>query len=114
MSLDKKREALDASLTPFKHWDIIANVEWDLIWVFDKVAYHWWRPDIDVLWNYIFADFTKAISKWWEDWHVFENWCWDDGCYIDRRKYDLSKNYRPAMKTQIDLFKTLISKSNSN
>jgi len=105
-----ERERLDKQLSPFNKWDIIANIKWDLIWIFENVAYHGWSPDCDPLWNYIFADFSQAISKQWrENWYVFKNWCWDDDEYIDRRKYDLSANYKLATQEQIELFKTLMN-----
>ena len=41
---EQEKSALDAKLSwPFKKWDIIADVKWELIWVFDNVAYHWWE-----------------------------------------------------------------------
>jgi len=105
------REELDKQLSPFKKWDIIANIRWDLIWIFKNVAYHGWSPECDPSWNYIFADFSQAISKQWrENWHVFKNWCWDDNEYIDRRTNDLSANYKLANQEQIELFKTLMDK----
>jgi hypothetical protein len=122
MPLDKEREALDASLTPFKHWDIIANLKWDLIWVFDRVAYQWWNPYENLYWdpydepfgNFIFAVFKKAIIKmgeyntYWED-EEFKDWCSDVGVSIDRRKSDLSEGYRLAMKEEVELFNLLTS-----
>ena len=125
MSLDEKREVLDASLTPFKHWDIIANVKWDLIWVFDRVAYQWWNPYENLYWdpydeplgNYIFAVFKKAITKvegyttYWDD-ELFKDWCSDSSVSIDRRKNDLSEGYRLATKEEVELFNILTSESN--
>ena len=106
MALSKEeREGLDAKLSPFKSWDLIADIKWDIIWVFDKVAYHWWNPEIEWLWNYIFADFKKAITrKWRAYWHVFEDWCWDDDVYIDRRRKKLSANYRFATEAEKQLY----------
>ena len=105
----EEREALDAKLSPFKSWDIIADIRGEIIWIFDKVAYHWWNPEYPI-WRYIFADFQKAISKQWRSkWEVFENWCWDDDVYIDRKKHNLWFNYRLATEEEKQIFKVLIA-----
>ena len=113
---EQEKSALDAKLSwPFKKWDIIADVKWELIWVFDNVAYHWWDPDVDYLWNFIFADFKRAISKqWWTDWRIINVPCWDDDVYIDRRKYNLTKNYRFATEAEKNLFNTLMTREMVN
>lgn len=47
----------------------------------------------------------KAISRQWRsNWHIFEDWCWDDDVYIDSRKHDLSYNYRLATKYEKQMF----------
>jgi len=107
-----QRDQLDKELSSwFNHWDIIADQKGEIIWTFDNVAYHGWRPGIAIFWNYIFADFSQAISKQWrKDWCVFKNWCWDDDVYIDRRKHDLSFHYRFATEAEKELFRTLMRK----
>ena len=107
-----ERKKLDEKLSStFKKWDVIANTTWELIWIFESVAYHWWNPEYSI-WNWIFADFSKAISKQWRDhWEVFPNWCWDDDVYIDRRNSTLSKWYRLATQEEKELFETLIAQS---
>ena len=108
---EQERKDLDARLSPFKTWDIVADVKWELIWVFKNVAYHWWNPVVDYLWNFIFAEFKRAISKqWWTDWRVINAPCGDDDTYIDRRENDLTENYEFASPEQIALFKTLMAK----
>lgn len=112
---EKERKDLDARLSPFKTWDIVADVKWELIWVFKNVAYHWWNPDVDYLWNFIFAEFKRAISKqWWTDWRVINAPCGDDDTYIDRRESDLTENYGLATPEQIALFKTLMAKEENS
>jgi len=115
MLTEQERIVLDAKLSwPFKRWDIIADVKWELIWVFNKVAYHGWSPEWKIFWKYIFADFQRAISKqWWTDWHVINAPCWDDDTYIDRRESDLTENYKFATNEQIELFNTLMAKENN-
>ena len=109
------REALDVELSPFKRWDIIADIRGEIIWIFDKVAYHWWNPEYPIG-RYIFADFQKAISKQWRSKReVFENWCWDDDAYIDRKKHNLWFNYRLATEEEKQIFNVLIAaKSGEN
>lgn len=106
-----QRDQLDKELSSwFNHWDIIADNKGEIIWTFDNVAYHGWRPGIAIFWNYIFADFSQAISKQWRDHReVFDKWCWDDDVYIDRRKHDLSFHYRVATEKEKELFETLIT-----
>ena len=106
-----ERKNLDEKLSPFKRWDVIANTTWDLIWVFENVAYHWWNPNYSI-WNFIFADFSKAISKQWKDhWEVFPNWCGDDSVYIDRRESTLAEWYRLATEEEKKLLMELLSKA---
>ena len=113
MLTEQERVALDAKLSwPFKRWDIIIDAKREIIWVFDKVAYHWWDPKHPIG-KYIFADFQRAISKQWRGvWHVFPDWCWDDDTYINRRKNDLSANYRFATDAEKRLFNALINREN--
>ena len=106
-----ERERLDRELTPFRRWEVIASIQWDLIGVFESVWYHGWNPDIDGLWNYIFAEFEKWISKQWStDWRVINSPMWDDDTYIDRRKSTLAEWYRLATEEEKKLMKELISK----
>lgn len=61
MVLSKKEwEALDSKLSPFKSWDIIADKKCEIIWVFDKVGYHWWNQELKWSGEYIFVDFKKS------------------------------------------------------
>ena len=107
-----ERERLDRELTPFRRWEIIASIQWDLIGVFESVGYHGGNPDIDGLWNYIFAEFEKWISKQWSsDWRVINSPMWDDDTYIDRRKSTLAEWYRLATEEEKELMKKLISKA---
>ena len=112
---EQERTNLDRNLSrPFQRWDIIADVKGELIWVFKNIAYHWWNPDVDYFWNFIFAEFKKAISKqWWTDWRVINAPCGDDDTYIDRRESDLTENYKFATNEQIELFNTLMAKENN-
>ena len=104
-------QKLDEKLSPFRRWDIVASVKWDLIWVFESVGYHGGRPDIEGLWNYIFAEFEKWISRQWSnDWRVIDSPLWDDDTYIDRRKSTLSEWYRLATQKEKELLKTLLEK----
>lgn len=110
-----ERHDLDGKLSPFKRWDVIANTTWDLIWIFESVAYHWWRPDCHPIWKYIFADFSKAISKQWRTyWETFPDWCGDDDVYIDRRKSTLAEWYRLATEEEKELMEELLSKAEKN
>ena len=106
-----QRDQLDQKLRgPFKRWDIIADINGEIIWTFDNVAYHGWNPEYPI-WNDIFADFFQAISKQWrKDWCVFKNWCWDDDVYIDSRKHDLSFHYRFATEAEKELFRAFMWK----
>ena len=110
------RKLLDKRLSwPFKKWNIIADVKGELIWVFDSISYHWWTPDADIYWKYIFASFSKAISRQWRsDWEAINCPCGDDDVYIDRRKNNLTENYRFATETEIELLNTLMEKEMIN
>lgn len=109
---EQERLALDAKLSwPFKRWDVIANTEGSLIWLFEKVAYHWWNPEYSVGRD-IFADFQQAISRQNGKWYVFENWCWDDDVYIDRNEHNLTAWYRIATEGEKRLFNALIQQKN--
>ncbi len=112
MLTEQERVALDAKLSPFKRWDIVADIKGELIWIFKGVGYQWrWLENP----SYIFAEFQRAISKQWGiERRVYENWYEDKNTSIDKRNSDLSENYKLATEEQVELFKILMKKEQEN
>ena len=113
---ETERKELDAKLSGnFKSGDIIADEKWDIIWAFDKVAYHGWSPEIECYGRYIFAEFKQAISRQWrKEYEAFDNGCWDDDVYIDSKRYKLPDYYRFATEAESLLFQTLIAEKKNS